>query len=392
MVFALLFAKVLERREGYPERNVPKVPWTGTRGAILSLRTTTRRAWCRLYTASELAQDVRHITGITFDAVTAHGLLPNLGPRKSAAILLPRGCGAKHAPERIFTAGRGKLHILREGSAAVLMDAVHSYRHLGSTLAHSGSLVDEVKSRLGIARSSFGEGRKKSFGVPTYPSGAPGATVPGARSLCTPAFAAGFGHFQQGLTAMCRQLLRISHDQAQNWSREEIFSACGLPSPQDLLRLERLAIPEPDGAACAGCGMAWALLQHHREGVDAFRHAGVWLHTAVSATCGLADFEKERPSWVDLMCHKVRQWKGLLKRATTWHVQHRLGAVYSSSGWPSALGRRPRTLLPAQPRVSGPSFGSRPALPGMRHHLRKRHAPQEPSCVLTPLPAILGAE
>ena len=167
MVFALLFAKVLERREGYPERNVPKVPWTGTRvalkSAILSLRTITRRAWCRLYTASELAQDVRHITGITFDAVTAHGLLPNLGPRKSAAILLPRGCGAKHAPERIFTAGRGKLHILREGSAAVLMDAVHSYRHLGSTLAHSGSLVDEVKSRLGIARSSFGEGRKKSF-------------------------------------------------------------------------------------------------------------------------------------------------------------------------------------------------------------------------------------
>ncbi|CAE7602754.1 unnamed protein product [Symbiodinium sp. CCMP2592] len=349
ITFALLFARVLDRREHYPQHTIPRIPWSGCREIrvfqpkqdgidpsveLKDIVFADDHAACVISpTAAGLAQDVRTVTGVTFDSVSAHGLTPNIGPKKSAAILVPRGKGSKAARDCIFGKGKGKLTVLRENDKPIMLDAVPFYRHLGSTIAHSGSLVSEVRHRLALARATFGEGRRKVFVCPQI---ALSRRVQLFRSHVLSALMAGSGAwpmlqqeawhlFQQGLTALFRQLLRIPHDECQHWTRDQVYDACQVPSPQELLHAERLRFlgqmlkHAPDAA--------WALLQHHVAAIEGFTAACLWLQQAVSATSALGDFYSDWGSWSELIRGSNRLWKGLIRRALAWHALRRSARV-----------------------------------------------------------------
>ena len=119
-----------------------------------------------------------------------------------------------------------------------------------------------------------------------------------------------------GVTSMGRQMLRISPDCAQNWSKERIFGTLGLLDTAGLLALERLRFL---AQLCrTGPDAVFALLQHSRQALDALRDAMQWFVQAVGATSSLGTGE-DWSQWCALFQQKGK-FAGMLKRATCWHV------------------------------------------------------------------------
>ena len=155
----------------YPQKT-PTVPWTGSRCLEVYSATvhgSTHKAEVRdiVYAddhaacvtardALHLVSAVSHVIGRSLDAITSHSLTANIGPRKTAALLVHRGKGAKAVRDGLFGRDRAKITALCEHSPPVQLDAVPSYRHLGSIISCNGSLLADVKARVSRAKAEFG--------------------------------------------------------------------------------------------------------------------------------------------------------------------------------------------------------------------------------------------
>ena len=129
--------------------------------------------------------------------------------------------------------------------------------------------------------------------------------------------AAAWGVFEQGITAMYRQLLRIRHGSDQHWSRDSIFVACGAPTPADSLTVERLRFLGQ--LLRSGPDEAWALLQHCPDYITGFFEALRWLSAAVCNTCHLPPLDQDCAAWLSFARCYAKRWKGLLRRGLAWH-------------------------------------------------------------------------
>ena len=182
VAFNLLFEKVLARRGTFGEEVTPVLCWSGSRAlhaysagehgtahsvTVQDIVYADDHAACVIArSAAHLVGAVSHVMGRSLDAITAHGLSANIGPTKTAALLVHRGRGAKAARDALFSKGRAKITVLREHASPVRLDAVPSYRHLGSILSYNGSLLADVRARVGRAKAEFGEGRRRVFCCP----------------------------------------------------------------------------------------------------------------------------------------------------------------------------------------------------------------------------------
>ena len=116
---------------------------------------------------------------------------------------------------------------------------------------------------------------------------------------------------------MYRQLLRIRHDSDQHWSKDSIFAACGAPTPEDSLAVERLRFLGQ--LLRHGPDEAWALLQHSPDAVVGFVEALRWLSVAICNTSPLPPVDTDRSAWLAFASSHAKRWKGLLHRGLAWH-------------------------------------------------------------------------
>ena len=361
VAFSLLFERVLARRGAFSGAMTPTVYWSGqrrpepysraehgTRHAVVvrDIVYADDHAACVVSPdAAGLTAAVAHVTGRSLDAIRGHGLTANIGPRKTAALLVHRGRGAKAARDALFSRSKGKITVLQENAQPVQLDAVPTYRHLGSVISYNGSLVADVRARVLRAKAEFGEGRRRVFCCPQihlarrvvlFRQHILSAVLAGAGAwptLCAGAWQT----FEQGLTSMHRQLLRLRGEAAQHCTRDAVFVACDASDPSDLLCLERLRF------LCrlfrTGPNEAWALLQNSPDALSALHDACAWLHRALSCTSPLGCFRLSWDSWAAAMSSSPRYWKGLLKRAASWHNGCRAMRVHWSkfvrSAWPT---------------------------------------------------------
>ncbi|CAE7234995.1 unnamed protein product, partial [Symbiodinium sp. CCMP2592] len=158
VAFGLLFQKVLDRLRARPCLQV----------AVCDVVCTDDHAACLLSaTAPGLGRAVGRVLGASLDALSAHGLSPNFGPKKTAAALLAhRGRASRGAREEIFSRDKGKLLVMREHQRPDWIDCVPSDKHLGSVLTYSGTMLNDIKARVGRARADFAEGRRLVFCCP----------------------------------------------------------------------------------------------------------------------------------------------------------------------------------------------------------------------------------
>ncbi|OLQ00491.1 hypothetical protein AK812_SmicGene16849 [Symbiodinium microadriaticum] len=265
VVFNLLFEKVLARRGEFDEALIPRIPWSGRKilegfgsnsdhhaAAHVKLQDISYaddHASCVVSkSACDLAGSVRHVLGRSLDSIVGHGLTANFGPRKTAALLAHRGSGSRAARDAVFHKAKGKLRVLREFGSSVDVDVVPSYKHLGSIISFSGTMLPEVQGRVSRAKASFGEGRKKVFACPhislakrvtLFQQHVLSAMLAGAGAwpyLCKGAWKL----LDSCLTSFCRQMLRIPHWADQKRTKASIFAECGVPDTSELLHAERL--------------------------------------------------------------------------------------------------------------------------------------------------------
>ncbi|CAE7595453.1 unnamed protein product, partial [Symbiodinium sp. CCMP2456] len=340
-MFSLLFARVLKRRgdfavEGYK----PIVPWSGERRPVAF---DARRAGAQqidvqdiVYAddlatcivsscAAALPQAVRHVAGCSFDALLSHGLKPNVGPTKTSAMLVPIGVGARNTRTQVFTQAKGKLPVLCDTIPTVHRDVVPTYRHLGSVLTFGGSMLHEARARVHIARQLFREGRATVFCTPHI---ALPKRVLLLRSHVLAAMFSGCGAWPElcqsswkqlntCLFNMLRAMLRIPHDADQRWSAEMVLGEVGLPDLRGLLAADRLRFLAQ--LVRTGPCEAFALLQHSPRALAAFRSAADWFVQACEATSPLRGLGDSWEAWHQAFL-LPRRFRGLLKRATAWHV------------------------------------------------------------------------
>ena len=300
VLFGILFAKVLRRRGDFEGLGIcPKIPWSGKKElvafdarrrdvaevAVQDVIYADDLATCMVAPSAErLAGVVRHVAGVQLDTLVAHGLRANIGAKKTAALLVPAGAGARMVRKQIFTVGKGKLRVLREHAEAVDLDAVSSYRHLGTILTHNGSLAQEIRVKLAVARAAFKEGKKAIFCAPCialerrvllFKVYVLSALLSGSGAW-TSVCATGWRLLEAGVLTMARQMLRIPATSEQNWSKERIFGTLGLLDVEGLVALERLRFLAQ--LYRSGPAVAFALMQHSKQALAVMVRACSWQH------------------------------------------------------------------------------------------------------------------
>ncbi|CAE7876696.1 unnamed protein product [Symbiodinium microadriaticum] len=164
-IFCLLFQRVLDRRVPADMSNIPCIPWTGQRDLCLFDARSSPAApsvtvedvtyaddhasFVVAPSASLLETAVRNTAGRTLDSIAGHGLAANIGPRKTAALMVHRGAGAKQARERVFGTLKGRLHVLREHDFPIQLDAAPFFQKLRrKRLTDDSALLEVVRPHV----------------------------------------------------------------------------------------------------------------------------------------------------------------------------------------------------------------------------------------------------
>ncbi|OLQ05907.1 hypothetical protein AK812_SmicGene10865 [Symbiodinium microadriaticum] len=239
-----------------------------------------------------LAKAVGVEVGALADAFASHGFSLSYGPLKTAAIMCPRGAGARAVRRHLF--GRdATIAVMREASGVVHLPIVETYKHLGVLQMPAGNIHAEIKQRCALAWAAFREGRTKVFRCRRVSLQRRG-TLLSTLVLSKLVFGAGAWPplgaidtrlFGGAVTSLYRATLNVAHQADQHLSTATICALLGLPDAYTLLVVEQLRYlrqlvahaPDP----------LWALLRNDAPYLDALRDALAWLYARVAATTTL---------------------------------------------------------------------------------------------------------
>ncbi|CAE7492062.1 ANKRD52, partial [Symbiodinium sp. KB8] len=344
IVFNVLFGKVLQRRDPQAFRGTtPVVPWDGAFSPFPSANCAPETGEPQsvgdvIYaddlatfvvsnTAAGLRPAISGVASATLDVWGPHGLRPNYGPRKTAAIIAAHGKGSRQVRREFFGDLRAKLTVFLEHAGAARIDLVTHYKHLGSHLTYDGSMLTEIKYRLALGRAAFKEGRQRLFACKRISIQRRASLF---RTHVLSAVLAGAGTwpwlsttewqtFSGGIINLYRQLLCLKTEGGYEVTTAQILTRCGLPSPTCLLSVARLRFLGQ--LTRHGPAPAWAILRWYSSFQRAAAAACRWLLQAVAGTSTLGDPVLDWESWRVLILDRPGHWKGLLKRAEAWHCE-----------------------------------------------------------------------
>ena len=331
LTFGVLVGRILRLRNQCRGPNkvqgeVPNVPWDSRRdwGPLESPGTTLLLD--DLIWADDLATclDVLQVAdapkvvsakaGALTDAFEAHGFQLSYGVKKTAALVCPKGPGARSVCRELFS-GKSTLTVLCEQRGPAQLPLVDCYKHLGVMQARDGSIEQEIKARCAAAWTTFREGRTRLFRcrrVATRRRGVLLQTLVMSKLLfgCGAWPPLGVGdrqRFSGAVFSLYRATLGLQVSDSQHLTLATICSLLSLLDYASLLRVEQLQYLRQ---LCATAPDAlWALhLQLLREALH-------WLFVRVKATCHLADPAVAFEEWRVLICDRPSLFKGLIRRA-----------------------------------------------------------------------------
>ncbi|CAE7611352.1 unnamed protein product, partial [Symbiodinium sp. CCMP2456] len=295
ILFSILFSRVLGRRcQTTLQPFVPQVCWSGARTPWPDK--VDAHAACSVEASDVVYADdlasflvcahadaashmISSVAADTIDTLLPHGLNANIGPTKTAALVVPMGKGSKAVRRKLFSEGKGRLVVLPENRGGFRLDLVPAYKHLGSIVTHDGCLLLEIRHRLSAGRSAMKEGKQRLFACKRVPL-ARRASIFRAHVLSAVLPGVGTWRKLQG------QVERLRF-------------------------LGQLVRHGPDAA--------WALLSHYDGFQAGLRDAADWLLAATGVSDGLPDVQCDWDSWARLILESPGRWKAMLKREEAWY-------------------------------------------------------------------------
>ena len=335
LTFGVVMARILRLRDqckcGVQGASTPPVvPWDGQRhwGPLLPCNCSACLSdliWAddlssclQIDHAAEAARAVVVETAALTDSFESHAFQLSFGPGKTAALISPKGPGAKAACRCLF-GGRSALCILREHSGAVSLPLISTYKHLGVLQTREGKIRCEIRARCAAAWASFRDGRTRVFRCRRLSVTRRGALL---RVLVLSKLTFGAGAwpplstgdkkaFSGAVFSLYRATLGLRHDADQHVTVEVACALQGLPDYATLLRLEQLRYLKL--LCCEAPDALWALLRQDDQYLELLREALDWLFARVQATCSLQHPREHVEDWVAVMRTRPNVYKGMVK-------------------------------------------------------------------------------
>ena len=259
-------------------------------------------------------------TSCLADTFREYGFTLAFGPHKTAGVLAVRGEGSRRAKRDIFGPSglRGSVPVLLESQGVRLL-VVSSYKHLGTQQSPAGVLKAELVFRIQQVRATFAEGRRKVYRAAGI---SPKRPKRKAHILNAPSCRSFFMDQAHGARSLLVNLGSSRGPCALAWpqqaddqhvSSSACFSLLGLPSPQTVLRYQRLLYLAQ--LVVAGPVELWATIRADRACAELLQLDLDWLHSWTWRTSGLPCPRAEWQCWLAFMTNLPRKYKCLLKRA-----------------------------------------------------------------------------
>eukprot|EP00435_Cladocopium_sp_Y103_P012460 s1027_g3.t1 len=271
------------------------------------------------HSCTDLIRKVQSVASELLDQCLAHAMTPNLAAGKTEVLFSFHGPGSRQAKRDIYgPAASLTMHLVGEYHPHEVR-VVSQYLHLGSILHHSGDQRTEINRRLGIAHQTFTRHRRHLFGNPAIPwdrrvelfqclvlskflYGTESWTIRDVRTK---------EHLHSALMRLYRRLLRTKKD--SHLTDDYILFATGLPSPSELLRVQRLRYL----GTLENCHtlIDWGVVNSDPLWLTYITEDLRWLHFQLQGATHLPDPDVNVEAWLTLTRFHPGYWKRLIRRA-----------------------------------------------------------------------------
>ena len=276
-------------------------------------------------TAHEAEQRIGFAAGALLDKCRRYGMTPNLSRGKTEILLHLQGPGCRAKKQQYFGGqASGSMPIVCEHGVAHI-GVTGEYVHLGNLIHHTGQNHKEMRRRVAIAHQAYGTHRrslyrnqrlevskrgelfdslvlsKLMYGSETW--------IPDTNACCK--------HFHSGVMGLYRRLGGISHD--AHVRDDDVLAQCGLLSPTELLRRQRLRYVTTL-YACTSL-VPWSLIAEDMAWCDLLRSDFEWIYLQLGNATSLPDPTWNFAPWQSIIVHHPGYWKRLIRRA----CQHAIG-------------------------------------------------------------------
>jgi len=258
--------------------------------------------------------------GKLLELCVEHGMSPNLKKGKSEILLSFRGKDSRRHKLQHFGPQAPMLLPVVTEHQSYQIPITNNYLHLGGLLHHGADQRTEIRRRLALAHSAFNQHRKVLYHNKQIPLkkrselfqvlivtkllyGAESWLVTDNRTVAT---------FAAAILKLYRRLLQLRPD--QHYSTEQTLAAVGLPSPDTLLRRQRLRY------LCTlfrcGGGDAWGLLSADVDWCGYVEADLQWMWEQLRRSSDLPQPSSNFGHWRNIIQQYPKFWKRLIRRAT----------------------------------------------------------------------------
>eukprot|EP00438_Fugacium_kawagutii_P026052 Skav224814 [mRNA] locus=scaffold21:91531:97434:- [translate_table: standard] len=339
LLFNLVIGRVLRQLEHELQSQGLQTTytWDGSRNFAAQPGSEATASGLNVVWADDIAVMVHHETGdgliealqLVFgsyiDRLAAHGLALNFGTGKTEALVLIRGKGACGLRQRLFRDQAGTIAVETVSAGCVPIRLVHRYKHLGVQIHANGSLLPELRVRVGCANTAFNRHRRAIYqnidlsiekrlqlfracvmSVLLWNGG----TWPPLHDK----------EYKYIHGAFRRLLLRLLYrdfpvDTLQTWSDLRLLGYVGILGIPEQLRLLRLGYY--GRLFLEGPRPLWALLANEGIWLAQIKPDFEWLYRNCQSLVFRPDplSDEGFDYWHDLIRTRTSSWKGLLRKA-----------------------------------------------------------------------------
>ncbi len=239
--------------------------------------------------AQELLPKLRVIARTIIDMLAIYGMQVNSDRGKSELVLDLRGSGAHKARQEIYRHRQPCLDVETRHEGVVHLNIVAKYKHLGTLFAAKGSMMPEIRQRIGQARSEFQRYRKQIYANKALPTR---TRVELFKSLVLSGLSFNVaiwpvltkqehGAFTGGLHGLYNSLAyAIWGDTVYEWREEQVISKLQVVDAPTLTILARLR--HLHHLVCQGDEYVWAFVHRDEGWLGLIAHDLLWLQRQCS--------------------------------------------------------------------------------------------------------------
>ena len=273
------------------------------------------------HTAQDLLPKIRVIARTVIDMLAIYGMQVNCDRGKSELVLDLRGKGAHAVKRELFRHKCPCVDVETRHQGTIFLNVVAKYRHLGTVFAAKGSMVPEIRQRIGQARGEFQRYRKQIYANAALPVR---TRVELFKSMVLSGLSFNVAvwpaltkqehiSFCGGLHSLYSSLaFAIWGEVVYEWREEQAMAKLQVLDGMTLMSVARLR--HLYQLTSQGDEYIWAFIHNDEQWLGLIAHDLLWLQRQCCRSAPSVDPRDDWQPWEQLLADR-RGWKRMLRRA-----------------------------------------------------------------------------